>query len=72
MKNPSSKLTRSRLEEYDFTKEYLRGKENYAADALLRIEFADIKNINKKQNILKVTTRSNAKNLSEDVEKPAQ
>ena len=36
MKNPSSKLTRMRLdlEEYDFTIEYLRGKDNYIADAL--------------------------------------
>jgi len=36
MINPSSKLTRMRLEleEYDFTVEYLKGKNNYVADAL--------------------------------------
>ena len=33
MKNPSAKLTSIRLdlEEYDFTVEYLRGKDNYVA-----------------------------------------
>jgi len=36
MINPSSKLTRIRLEleEYDFTVEYLKGKDNCVADAL--------------------------------------
>jgi len=38
MVNPSSKLTRMRLEleEYDFTAEYLKGKDNFVADALSR------------------------------------
>ena len=36
MKNPSSKLTRMRLdmEKYDFTVEYLRERDNYVADAM--------------------------------------
>lgn len=63
MKNPSSKLTRIRLdlEEYDFEVDYIRGKENYAADALSRIEFSEIQkaNINK---IFKVTTRLQTRN----------
>lgn len=39
MKNPSSKLTRMRLEleEYTFDIEYVKGKENVSADALSRI-----------------------------------
>lgn len=40
MKNPTSKLTRIRLdlEEFDFTIEYMAGKENIVADALSRIK----------------------------------
>ena len=34
------------LEEYDFTVEYLRGIDNYVADALSRISITDLKNIN--------------------------
>lgn len=39
MRNPTSKLTRMRLdlEEYEFTVEYLKGKDNHVADALSRI-----------------------------------
>jgi len=57
MINPSSKLTRMRLEleEYDFTVEYLKGKDIYVADALSRITIKDLQNIT--GNILKVTTR---------------
>lgn len=63
LKNPSSKLTRIRLdlEEYDFAVEYIRGKENHIADALSRIEIKDIQNI-EVNNILKVTTRLQARN----------
>jgi len=45
--NPSCKLTRMRLElaEYDFTVEYLKGKDNYVADALSRITIKDLQNI---------------------------
>jgi len=47
MINPSSKLTRIRLEleKYDFTVEYLKGKDNYVADALSRITIKDLQNI---------------------------
>lgn len=64
MKNPSSKLIRMRLdlEEYDFVVEYIRGKENYAADALSRIDFSEIKQIpSHSKNVLKVTTRLQTK-----------
>lgn len=76
MKNPSSKLTRIRLdlEEYDFEVEYLRGKENYVADALSRLTsdtkkpltkltINDLKSLNAENStILKMTTRSSVKN----------
>lgn len=40
IEDPSSKLTRMRLdlEEFDFDVVYIRGKENVGADALSRIE----------------------------------
>jgi len=46
---------RQELEEYDFTVEYLKGKDNYIADALSRITIKDLQNIT--GNIKKVTTR---------------
>ena len=47
------------LEEYDCTVEYLRGKDNYVADALSRITIKDLKEINNKNNkVYKVTTRA--------------
>jgi len=57
MVNPSSKLTRMRLEleEYDITVEYLKGKDNFVADALSKITIKDLQNIT--ANILQVTTR---------------
>jgi len=57
MINPSSKLTRMRLEleEYDFTVEFLKGKDNYVADALSKITIKFLQNIT--GNIMKVTTR---------------
>jgi len=69
MKNPSSKLTRIRLdlEEYDFEVEYLRGKENFVADALSRINIEDLKNLQYENNkIFPVTTRSKSKKLNTD------
>ena len=64
MKNPSSKLTRMRLdlEEFDFTIEYLRGKDNHTADALSRITIDDLKILTTTiYRILKMTTRSSVK-----------
>lgn len=57
MKNPSSKLTRVRLdlEEFDFVIEYIKGSENVGADALSRMEFDNIKTISR---INVVQTRS--------------
>lgn len=57
MKNPSSKLTRVRLdlEEFDFRIEHIKGSDNVGADALSRIEFDDIKQIAK---INAIQTRS--------------
>ena len=47
------------LEEYDFTVEYLRGMDNYVADALSRITIEELKHMNEQTNyVLKVTTRS--------------
>jgi len=46
------------LEEYNFTVEYLEGKDNYVADALSRITITDLKNIQSNNKILKVTTRN--------------
>ena len=61
MINPSSKLTRMRLEleEYDFTVEYLKGKDNFVADALSRITISELKDLQVK--VLKVTTRQQSR-----------
>jgi len=61
MRNPTSKLTRMRLdlEEYQFTVEYLKGKDNHVADALSRITIDELKNMQKQ--VLKVTTRQQSR-----------
>jgi len=61
MTNPSSKLTRMRLdlEEYEFTVEYLKGKDNFVADALSRITIDELTTMNK--HVLKVTTRQQSR-----------
>jgi len=46
---------RLELEEYDFTVQYLKGKDNYVPDALSRITIKDLQNIT--GNIKNVTTR---------------
>lgn len=66
LKDPTSKLTRLRLElsEYNFTIEHIPGKQNVVADALSRIHIGEIKSIAKEnKNILKVTTRSMSKSV---------
>lgn len=74
LKDPSSKLTRLRLElsEYNFTVEHIKGKSNVVADALSRIHIDDIRTSATRDtdfqnlNIL-MTTRSMSrrKNLAE-------
>ncbi|XP_067638314.1 retrovirus-related Pol polyprotein from transposon 412 isoform X1 [Eurosta solidaginis] len=61
MKDPSSKLSRIRLElsEYNFTIDYIKGKSNVGADALSRISIQELKNSNNQ--FLAVQTRSMAK-----------
>lgn len=58
MKNPSSKLTRMRLdlEEFEFTVIYVQGRLNVGADALSRIQI-DSETL-KQMTILRVTTRA--------------
>lgn len=61
LKDPSSKLTRMRLdlEEFDFQIQYVKGKDNVIADALSRVDFEAIKNV--RVNVLQVTTRAQSK-----------
>lgn len=58
MKNPTSKLTRIRieLEEFDFDVVHIKGKKNVAADALSRIVTTSEEL--RQSNILLVNTRS--------------
>lgn len=48
LKDPSSRLTRIRLdlEEYDFEIQYIKGETNVAADALSRVTVEDLKELN--------------------------
>lgn len=73
LKDPSSKLTRIRLdlEEYDFTIVHVKGRDNVIADALSRINISDLKSmrdINK--TICHVTTRSMARNANLQANNP--
>lgn len=67
MKDPTSKLARIRLDlmDYDFTIEYIKGKENVAADALSRLEFDSVKNISNKS-ILAITRSKTAQGITTD------
>ena len=60
LKNPSSRLTRIRLEleEYDFEVIHIPGKDNVVADALSRIDIEQLKNIGEEIQQIAVTTRS--------------
>lgn len=71
MRDPSSKLTRMRLdlEEFDFTVEYIKGIENTGADALSRLDFDQIKLLNPNYKI-NIMTRARAKNsITNDITK---
>lgn len=68
LKNPASKLTRVRLEleEYDFVVEYIKGKDNVAADALSRISIHDLKQIdNNNESLVLAITRSMSRKANE-------
>lgn len=69
IKDPTSKLTRMRLdlEEFDFDVIYIRGKENVGADALSRIVLTSEQL--KQNNILVVNTRSMTKKAESTVNK---
>lgn len=73
IKNPASKLTRIRLEleEYDFVVEYIKGKNNVAADALSRIHIKDIKQISENSEDSKILaiTRSMTKKSTQIIDK---
>lgn len=64
LKNPSSKLTRMRLdlEEFVYTVEYIKGTSNVIADALSRITSTELKMLRDQAQILMVETRSMTKN----------
>lgn len=74
LKNPSSKLTRIRLdlEEYNFEIHHIPGKTNVIADALSRISIDDIKEVTEyeKNNIFAITRsmkrRQNAEKMAEN------
>lgn len=57
MKDPSSKLTRIRLdlEDFDFDIEYIKGTDNVGADALSRINISDLQEIRNTAQILAIT-----------------
>lgn len=69
MKNPTSKLTRIRLdlEEFDFSIEYIPGKGNVGPDALSRV-VTDSDEL-KQLNILKVNTRSMTRKAQNAIDK---
>jgi hypothetical protein len=64
LKDPSSRLTRIRLEleEYDFQVEHIKGAENSVADALSRISLESLKEIKESARILRIQTRSMTNN----------
>jgi hypothetical protein len=66
MKDPSSKLTRMRLdlEEYDFEIDYIKGSDNAVADALSRIPTDEIDKNKKVNAITRSMTRNNNNNVS--------
>lgn len=70
MKNPTSKLTRMRLdlEEFCFEIEYIKGKENVGADALSRININNLKNIHKNTHQVLAVTRSMTRKTEPEIE----
>lgn len=71
MANPSSRLTKFRLvlEEYDFTINYIKGKDNVTADALSRVEIdiSELKHMGSSTiNTLYAITRAQNKKMQAD------
>lgn len=68
MKDPSSKLTRIRLdlEEYNFEIIHIKGKDNVVADALSRISIDDLKSVFDDNNTVLVMTRAQSKRAQTD------
>lgn len=56
LKNPSSKLMRIKmdLEEFDFTIEYIKGRDNVVADALSRISIKDLFSMYEENQVFKI------------------
>lgn len=71
MKDPSSKLTRMRLdlEEFDFDIEYIKGKDNVGADALSRINIENLKEIHDNAYQVLAVTRSMSRSVEDDNDK---
>lgn len=67
LKNPSSKLMRIKmdLEEYDFTIEYIKGRDNVVADALSRISIQDLFKMYEENNVFKVDIQSQSHKSSQ-------
>lgn len=67
LKNPSSRLSRIRLnlEEYDFEIIYIKGKDNVIADALSRVSINDLKEQSPEAQILAVTRSMSRKERNE-------
>lgn len=75
LRNPSSKLTRMRLdlEEYNYTIEYIKGTSNVVADALSRITSNELRAINKNvATIAKVETRAMTRKKMNDINNSTQ
>lgn len=70
IKDPSSRLMKFRLilEEYNYTVEYIKGKNNVGADALSRISITakELKSLN--EEVAAVITRAQRRNMKEDCE----
>lgn len=66
LKDPSSKLSRMRLDlcDYNFSIEYLKGSDNVVADALSRVDFKVFKDLENQNAQILVLTRSKSRALA--------
>lgn len=71
MKNPASKLVKIKLEleEYDFDIIHIKGKDNLQADALSRIPFSEIRELNEVKHEVLAITRSMSRKQNNEEEK---